>query len=130
MTPRRLSDASTPSTPNRRALRLACVALFVLLGQLTVLQPARADDDHDRAREALRAGQVLPLNVVLERLQREHPGQVLDVELERDRAGRWIYEIKLLQTGGRRVKLDVDAATGKLLQRKERGPSPAASGAQ
>jgi uncharacterized membrane protein YkoI len=111
-------------------LRLACVALFVLLGQLTVLQPARADDDHDRAREALRAGQVLPLNVVLERLQREHPGQVLDVELERDRAGRWIYEIKLLQTGGRRVKLDVDAATGKLLQRKERGPSPAASGAQ
>jgi|JI8StandDraft_2_1071088.scaffolds.fasta_scaffold21928_4 hypothetical protein len=127
MTPRLQSDASTPI---RRALRLAFLALFALLGPLTGLQSARADDDHDRAREALRAGQVLPLHVVLERLQPDHPGRVLDVELERDRAGRWVYEIRLLQTGGRRVKLDVDAATGKVLQRRERGAAPAASGAQ
>mgnify|MGYP000685699465 CR=1 FL=1 len=45
-------------------------------------------------------GQVLPLGTVLERLAREHPGQVLKVELESER-GRWIYEVRLLQSGGR-----------------------------
>ena len=74
-----------------------------------------ADNDHDRARAAVRAGAVLPLTTILERLEREHPGQVLEVELERD-DGRWIYEIKLLQADGRLVKLEVDAASGAVLQ--------------
>ncbi len=80
---------------------------------------AHADSDHDRARSAVQAGQVLPLKTVLERLEREHPGQVLEVELERD-DGRWIYEVKLLQAGGRLVKLELDAASGEVLQRRVR----------
>ena len=69
---------------------------------------ASGKDDHDRARQAVQAGQVLPLPTVLERLQREVPGQVLEVELEQERE-RWIYEIKLLQAGGALIKLKVDA---------------------
>jgi hypothetical protein len=46
--------------------------------------PAVASDDHDRARQALEAGEVLPLRTILERVEREYPGQVVDVELERD----------------------------------------------
>lgn len=80
---------------------------------------AHADSDHDRARDAVQAGQVLPLKTVLDRLEREHPGQVLEVELERD-DGRWIYEVKLLQAGGRLVKLELDAASGEVLKRRER----------
>ena len=53
-------------------------------------------------------------------LEREHPGQVLEVELERD-DGRWIYEVKLLQAGGRLVKLELDAASGAVLKRRVRG---------
>lgn len=83
------------------------------------------DSDQDRARAAVQAGQVLPLKTVLERLEREHPGQVLEVELEQD-DGRWIYEIKLLQPGGRLVKLELDAASAELLRRQERAhPSDA-----
>jgi uncharacterized membrane protein YkoI len=81
---------------------------------------AHADSDHDRARDAVQAGQVLPLKTVLERLEREHPGQVLEVELERD-DGRWIYDVKLLQAGGRLVKLELDAASGAVLKRRDRG---------
>ena len=51
------------------------------------------DHDHDRARQALEAGEVLPLRAIIERVERSYPGQVLEVELERD-GGRWIYEIK------------------------------------
>ena len=41
------------------------------------------------------------------------------MELERE-DGRWVYEIKLLQPGGRLVKLEVDAATGQVLRLRER----------
>ena len=53
---------------------------------------------------------MLPLPTLLERLQRTHPGQVLELELERD-DGRWIYEVKLLQADGQLLKLELDAGT-------------------
>ena len=82
---------------------------------------ARADDrrDHERARAAVQAGEVLPLPTVLERLQRSHPGQVLELELERD-DGLWVYEFKLLQPDGQLLKLKVDARTAQVLSAKRR----------
>jgi uncharacterized membrane protein YkoI len=93
--------------------------LAVALAMVLASPPVLAGSEQDRARAAVQAGKVLPLKTLLERLEREHPGQVLEVELEQD-DGRWIYEIKLLQPGGRLVKLELDAASGALLQRKER----------
>ncbi|GAP38774.1 PepSY domain-containing protein [Piscinibacter sakaiensis] len=106
---------------------LAGLALLAGLAAVASL-PARADSEQDRARAAVQAGAVLPLRTVLERLEREHPGQVLEVELERE-DGRWVYEIKLLQAGGRLVKLELDAATGELLRRRERTRPGAPAGA-
>lgn len=94
-----------------------------MLALVLALPPALADTEQDRARAAVQAGKMLPLKTVLERLEREHPGQVLEVELEQD-DGRWIYEIKLLQPGGNLVTLELDAASGAVLQRKERARKP------
>ena len=75
--------------------------------------------DHERALQAVQSGQVLPLGKVLALVEREHPGQVLEVELEsHDR--QWQYEIKLLQPDGRLMKLKVDARTGEVLKHKTR----------
>jgi uncharacterized membrane protein YkoI len=84
--------------------------------------PAQADDrrDHDRARAALQAGEVLPLQKVLQAVQRSHPGEVLEVELERE-GGRWVYELKLLRKGGGLVRLEVDARTAEVLRSRSRG---------
>jgi uncharacterized membrane protein YkoI len=90
-------------------------ALALCLGAV----PARADSEQDRARAALQAGQVLPLATVLARLEREQAGQVLEVELEHE-DGHWVYEVKLLQAGGRLMKLELDAATGAVLKRRVR----------
>lgn len=96
------------------------IALICLLAAALVSVPAMASDkDHDRAREAVKAGQVMPLRTVLERLEREHPGQVLDVELE-DEDGQLVYEVRLLQSDGRLVKLELDARTATVLRRKQR----------
>jgi hypothetical protein len=75
--------------------------------------------DHDRARQALEAGEVLPLRTILDRVEREYPGQVLEVELESD-GGRWVYEIRTLRSGGSLVKLKGEARDGTVLGVKAR----------
>jgi uncharacterized membrane protein YkoI len=102
------------------------VAGLIWLGALAA--PAWADnrnnrdnrDDHERARAAVQAGEVLPLPQVLERLQRTHPGQVLEVELERD-DGRWLYEVKLLRSDGQLRKLKLDARSAQVLNDERKG---------
>lgn len=103
------------------ALRRAVVALSVLLlGGTAAVQASDHDErDHERARQAMTTGQVLPLRTVLERLEREHPGQVLEVELERD-GGRWTYEVKLLARDGQLVKILLDARTAAVLGSRSR----------
>jgi uncharacterized membrane protein YkoI len=94
--------------------------LVLLLPLAAAAGMARADEgDHDRARAALQAGEVLPLATVLQRVAQGHPGDVLEVKLEREH-GRWVYELKLLQRGGALLKLQVDARTGEVLQASER----------
>ncbi|MCC7083160.1 MAG: PepSY domain-containing protein [Burkholderiales bacterium] len=98
------------------ALRKSIGAVMLAIA---VALPVQAGDarDHERARHALEAGEIMPLKAILERVERDTPGQVIEVELERE-AGRWIYEIKLLARGGSIVKLEIDARDGNVLRRK------------
>ena len=118
----------TRIAPVFRVSRLPHLAVSALVAVLTWAPglPAWASDhrDHERAHQAVQAGQVLPLRTVLERLERESPGQMLEVELEQD-DGVWIYEVKLLQAGGQLVKLKLDARTATLLGSKSRPAKPA-----
>lgn len=94
-----------------RSLKVPLVALLVAVG----FAPVLADEgDHDRARAALERGEVLPLRTVLDKVEREYPGKVVEVELEHEH-GKWIYEIRLLRDGGALVRVDVDARDGRVL---------------
>ena len=104
---------------SRRTSIAVCLATLLLAVAAPGVSGAGDAQDHDRARQALQAGEILTLRTILERVERDHPGQVIDVELERD-DGRWIYEIKLLRAGGALVKLELDARDGSLIARKER----------
>lgn len=70
--------------------------------------------DHDDAREAYERGQALPLAQILPIALRAAPGEVLEVELERE-DGRLIYEIEILARTGRVRQVSVDARTGAVL---------------
>lgn len=96
----------------------AAAALLLASASISVAGDGHGDD-HDRARQALEAGEVLPLRTIIERVERDYPGQIVEVELERD-DGRWQYEIKLLQRGGSLLKLKVDARDGSVLGVKGR----------
>lgn len=110
-----------------RSFRRAALAGALLLGLALTSALAEGKDDHDRARAAVEAGEILPLPTLLEQLQRTYPGQVLALELEQD-DGRWIYEIKVLQTDGRLLKLKLDARTAQVLKLKHKGATASEPG--
>lgn len=100
-------------------LKAVCVLLAVGVGSAFAVDRS----DHEQARAALAAGEILPLKDVLERVERRAPGKVLAIELEHHR-GRWIYELKVLRPGGALVKVWVDAADGTLIARRGHGSRP------
>jgi uncharacterized membrane protein YkoI len=85
---------------------------------LTVAAPAAAET-HDRAREALRAGEIRPLAEILAAATRDFAGEVVEVELERER-DLWVYELKLLTPQGSVLKLEYDARAATLLRARGR----------
>lgn len=106
--------------------RRTVLAMLAACLHLALVLPSHADDwrdgrrDHDRARRALEAGEILPLDTVLERVARDTPGRVMEVELEREH-GRWVYEIRLLRSGGVLIKLMVDARDGTVITNRDYG---------
>ena len=86
---------------------LCCAALA-----LSLLVPAAiADEGSRRAHEGVRRGELVPLERLLDQARREHPGQVLEVELDDGE-----YEIEILRDDGRVVELTFDARSGRLLE--------------
>lgn len=95
------------------------VLLLALLCSVLLTHGTLLADDHELARQALEQGQILPLREVLGRVEQQYAGQVVKIEFERE-DGRFIYEIRLLQTDGRVAKLEVDATNGEVLKIKRK----------
>lgn len=81
----------------------ACLAATVFAG----------GNDHERALQAMQAGDIKPLSEILAALSANQAGRVLEVELEEKR-GRWVYEFKLLDPKGTLREIKVDARTGEI----------------
>lgn len=71
----------------------------------------------DGPRDAVQSGQVMPLREIVRRVQASEPGELLDAQLVQA-GGRSIYVILWLTPDGRRLELDVDAQTGRILSRR------------
>ncbi|MCF8482489.1 MAG: PepSY domain-containing protein [Rhodospirillum sp.] len=117
-----MKNNRTSPLPLPGSTRAAGLGLALVLGaSLLAPIPAWADrDDHDRARDALRRGDVLPLTEILDRVQAQVPGRFLEVELE-GKHGALVYELKIMDDQGRITRLYVDAATGEILKRRVGG---------
>lgn len=71
----------------------------------------------DGPRDAVQSGQVMTLREIVRRVQASEPGELLDAQLVQA-GSRAIYVILWLTPDGRRLQLDVDAQTGRILSRR------------
>src|SRR6059036_3286840 len=97
----------------------------VLALVLALAVAAGADDDHARAKATRDAGEIVSLRAILDRMEAEFTGSPVEIELDDDDAGHWIYKVKLLAPGGAIVKLEYDARDAKLIRAKGRGADAA-----
>ena len=100
-------------------IRPLVLALSVGIAAILPVSVAMADkSDHIEARELLRRGEIVPLAQILEVVGHRVPGDVIEVELERD-DGVWEYKVKVLTATGRVRKLTLDARNGAVLKIKD-----------
>jgi uncharacterized membrane protein YkoI len=100
--------------PRRHLARLSLLFVFLLFAQGSPAGP----HDHDRARAALERGEVRPIAEVLAAVADQVPGDVVEVELEREH-GRWAYELKLIAPDGRILEVLVDAASATIIKTEQ-----------
>ena len=120
---------SAPAAYDRNMRQLLAVVPTALLLLSAVQATAAADDsDHERARQALKAGEIRPLKEIVGNVQSRCGGRVIEVELAQSRRGGrriWLYEIRMLTPQGDVLGLDVNAATTEILEVKGRGAATA-----
>lgn len=125
---------------NERWRQLLGFAVLALLFSGPVLADKKSD--HERARAAVESGDIVPLSLILEKVEAIYEGSIIEVELEDegdegfevgDEGERgsghfmsgFIYEIKLLTPQGNLLKLKFDARTAELIQVKGHGEEQA-----
>ncbi len=74
----------------------------------------RADPhDHDTVRLAVERGEIRALADILTLVRDRLPGAVTGVEIER-KAGRWLYEFRVVDGKGQLFEVYVDARTAEI----------------
>jgi uncharacterized membrane protein YkoI len=74
--------------------------------------------EHDAVRAIRQRGDILSLDSILQKARGEHPGRVLESELEQ-KDGRYVYELELVDDQGRVREVKFDARTGEVLREKQ-----------
>jgi uncharacterized membrane protein YkoI len=104
-----------------RHLFTAAAVAAALAGTALVTLPAAASDRvrQQEVRQLRESGKILPMEDILGRARTAQPGQVVEVELDRE-GGRYVYEVKVIDDADRVHKLELDAGSGEVLRRKTR----------
>lgn len=76
-----------------------------------------ADDDHERARELVKIGEIIALEQLMQKIDTGEEGKLrlLEAELEK-KSGRLVYELELVDEKGVVREMLFDAKTGQALR--------------
>jgi uncharacterized membrane protein YkoI len=101
----------------RDMIRIGLAATMLVPASLPIPLHADSARDHDQGRSAVERGEALPLIDILARVRPGLHGEVVGVSFER-KWDRWVYELKVIETGGRLVQVYVDAASAEILKQE------------
>lgn len=85
-----------------------------VISLILVLAASARGEEHNHARDELELGTVMPFSEILEIVEARLGGRVLDVAF-RDHGGGHVYRFDIITPDGRMTHVDVDAATGAIL---------------
>lgn len=98
--------------------KMRILAVFFALAIMTGLpgaSTARADANQIEVENATKSGKIRPLGEILDVVQRNVPGKVLDVQV--DNAGSpWLYRIKVRGRKGDVTSVILNAETGVIME--------------
>lgn len=100
-------------------MRLAAIGGIAVTSFAMMTSGAIAGEDvnHVEARRLQAAGEILSFERISEVARSFKPGEILEVELERNRkSGIYIYEIEILDASGVVWEIDVNAGNGELIK--------------
>jgi uncharacterized membrane protein YkoI len=91
---------------------ITVVILFINYFNLAALEK-----DHDKAIEAVKSGEILPLDQILVSIKDDYEGRVLAINLKDNEQGLygWVYDIRMINSDNRVINLRVDAGTSTVL---------------
>ena len=87
--------------------------------RLERLDDEYATREYDEIRRLRQSGEILPLEHILQQARRQRPGRVLEGGLEQERGGRYIYNLELVDDKGHVWEMELDAATGEVLENRQ-----------
>lgn len=99
-------------------MKKQAVIPLVLSLMLVALLPSQriiADDDSEMARLLQQQGNIMPLEQIINKAMTVKSGQILETELDED-DGQYRYELEILDKQGQVWELELDAATGELIE--------------
>ena len=92
------------------------ILVGLVVGLALALTPPAVASEHNRARDAVRSGQILPLRTIAAKVRSQYNGKVLDVRLNRRGDPKnWRYTVKVLRPNGRVVIVNVRARDAQIL---------------
>lgn len=99
--------------------RTTFLAVLIVLC-LSLPQAMQGQDiDQDEVLSLRRQGKLLPLDTLLQTVQQRYPNsRLLETELERD-DDQYVYELEILTGRGTVREIEIDAATGTILEDEE-----------
>jgi uncharacterized membrane protein YkoI len=94
--------------------------LAVFLTLLAVLGPpgafaVRADANQDEVEAATKSGKIRPLSEILNVVQRNVPGKVLDIRVDNN-GSPWLYRFKVRGQKGDVTSVIINAETGTIIE--------------
>lgn len=98
--------------------QISMIASTALIVTALGFGSAIGSDDHDEALKLKEAGEILPLEKIIEKARQHHQGRIIETELERE-DGRYIYELELLDENGEVWEFGFDAKTGELIKQEK-----------
>lgn len=92
------------------------LCFIIISGLLTTVLVAK-ENDHDKAIKAVNEGEILPLDKILNNVNQEFDGRILSVNLKDSEKGLfgWVYDIMIIESSNRVIKIKVDAGTATVL---------------